>query len=100
MAAPALDLLAQFGDHVGRPARLSRRRALSQPIEHARKGFGAAGRACQPFLHFVTVDLEVGEHRIGEPTPNRRRAAAGLARRQRARIEIECLGKLDEQRRR
>ena len=96
IAAPAFDLAAYLADRIERAGR--GRAARADPVEGTRKGFGAAGCAGEPFLEFVAVDLEIGEHRIGKPPPERGLAPARLACRERARIEVETLGELDDQR--
>ncbi len=90
MVAPALDLAADRGGGVG--GRVGGGGAGADPVIGAREGLGTARRARQPFLDLHSIDLEIGEHRIGQPPPDRLGAAAGFACGERARIEIERLG--------
>ncbi|HTG37471.1 hypothetical protein [Sphingomonas sp.] len=69
----------------------------SPRIECAGERLRPARGARQPFLKLGSVDVEIGEYRIGQPPSHRRCAAARSAHRQCAGVEIEPLGRSHQQ---
>ena len=97
MVAPALGLAPDQLDRIDR--RRDRLAAALQPIEGAGEGLDAARRAGQPFLDFATLEVEIGEQRIGQPAAQAVDAAGRRIGDQLARIELQPLGEAQHQRR-
>ena len=85
------------GDGRGGRIGLSARRAR-QPVERAGESFGTAGGGRQPFLQFGAIDLQIGEQRISQAPPHRRRSPARRIAGQGARVEVERLDQPHQQR--